>query len=113
LIINDSYLEDLWVSNGNIRCAFCYEERIKYLVTYASEHGYDTFLTSLLASPYQQHDTIIALCKQYANAYDIDFHYVDNRDFYHESKREARALGIYIQKYCGCIFSKEAVMSND
>ena len=37
----------------------------------------------------------------------IDFYYYDFRPYYKEGQEEARRIGIYMQKYCGCVFSEE------
>lgn len=45
---------------GNIdgRCAYCYQVRMEETARYAAEHGFDSFTTSLLISPYQNHEAI-------------------------------------------------------
>ena len=35
------------------------------------------------------------------------FYYYDFRPFYRDGVEEAKRLGMYIQKYCGCIYSEE------
>ena len=39
--------------------------------------------------------------------YNIDFLYRDFREGFREGQAKARELGLYMQKYCGCIFSEE------
>ena len=39
--------------------------------------------------------------------YDIDFYYHDFREGWKEGQEEARRIGLYMQKYCGCVFSEE------
>ena len=39
--------------------------------------------------------------------YDVKFLYKDFRPFFREGKKKARELELYMQKYCGCIFSEE------
>ena len=38
--------------------------------------------------------------------FEIDFLYRDFRPGFKEGQTEARELGLYMQKYCGCVFSK-------
>ena len=51
---------------GNIdgRCPYCYRVRMEETARYAAEHGYDSFTTSLLISPYQNHDAIAAIARE-------------------------------------------------
>ena len=39
--------------------------------------------------------------------YDIEFLYRDFRVGFREGQAKARELGLYMQKYCGCVFSEE------
>jgi predicted adenine nucleotide alpha hydrolase (AANH) superfamily ATPase len=90
------------------RCVkYCYVKRLTEAVRYAAEHGYDAFTTTLLVSPYQKHDELKALCEQLAAMSGIEFVYRDFRVGYREGQAKARELGLYMQKYCGCIFSEE------
>ena len=42
-----------------------------------------------------------------AEKYGIEFLYRDFRPGFREGQAEARELGLYMQKYCGCVFSEE------
>ena len=42
-----------------------------------------------------------------AKKYNIEFLYRDFRPGFREGQNKARELGLYMQKYCGCIFSEE------
>ena len=46
------------------RCAYCYRVRMEKTAQYAAENGYDSFTTSLLISPYQNHEAIAAAARQ-------------------------------------------------
>ena len=39
--------------------------------------------------------------------YGVAFYYRDFRPGFREGQAKARELGLYMQKYCGCIFSEE------
>ena len=69
--------------------------------------GYDTFSTTLLISPYQNHDAIKQIGEELAQKYNLKFLYRDFRPGFREGQAEARELGLYMQKYCGCVFSEE------
>lgn len=90
------------------RCTnYCYRTRLEKTAQYAKENGYDSFSTTLLVSPYQKHDDIKRIGEELAEKYGLEFHYVDFRAGYREGQAKARELGLYMQKYCGCIFSEE------
>lgn len=89
------------------RCRFCYVSRLAKTVMYAKENGYDAFTTTLLVSPYQNHEMIIEIAEELAKQYDIKFIYQDFREGYRIGQQMARDAGIYMQKYCGCIYSEE------
>ncbi len=42
-----------------------------------------------------------------ARKYNLTFLYRDFRPGFREGQNEARELGLYMQKYCGCVFSEE------
>ena len=112
LIVHDEYgLDDFCKSVGenlNTRCIeYCYPIRLKQTFEYAKENGYDAVSTTLLYSIYQKHDYIKYLCEKYAKEYGIDFLYRDFRVCFWDGHEKAKELGLYMQKYCGCIFSEE------
>ena len=90
------------------RCQnYCYPKRLRQTFEYAKGHGYDTVSTTLLYSIYQQHDIIKDLMEQLAKEYKIDFLYRDFRKGWRKGQVAARKAGLYMQKYCGCVFSEE------
>ena len=112
LIINENYglrtfckevIDDL-----ENRCSnYCYIVRLEQTVKYAKENGYDAFTSTLFVSPYQNHEKMKEICEQLALKYDIKFFYRDFRGGFREGQTKARELGLYMQKYCGCVFSEE------
>ena len=96
------------INNLNTRCQdYCYPVRLEQTAKYAKENGYNAITTTLLVSPYQKHDIIKEIGEKIANKYDIKFLYRDFRIGFREGQAKARELGLYMQKYCGCIFSEE------
>ena len=90
------------------RCSnYCYPVRLEQTAKFAKENGFDTFTTTLLVSPYQQHEKIHELGDKIAKQYDLNFLYEDFRVGFREGQAKARELGLYMQKYCGCVFSEE------
>ena len=87
------------------RCLGCYRLRMEETATYARENGYDAFSTTLLVSPYQQHDDLKKICEEVSNQTGITFYYSDWRPHFRTGQNMARELDIYRQKYCGCKYS--------
>lgn len=95
------------VSDISSRCVnYCYPKRIGETAKYASEHGFDAFTTTLLVSPYQKHEELKKICERAADFYGVEFLYRDFRIGFREGQNRAREVGLYMQKYCGCIFSE-------
>lgn len=90
------------------RCQkYCYPVRLEQTAKYAKENGYDSFSTTLLISPYQNHEMLIKVGEEMAKKYGLKFLYRDFRVGFREGQEKARELGLYRQKYCGCVFSEE------
>ena len=97
------------VDNVNSRCVnYCYPIRLKKTFEYAKKNGYDAVTTTLLYSIYQNHNYIKKLMEDYSQQYGIDFLYRDFRHGFWVGHDKAIAEGLYMQKYCGCIYSEEA-----
>lgn len=95
------------INNLDNRCSTCYLMRLEATAKYAKENGFEAFSTTLLISPYQQHDLIKTVGEKLAKAYDIKFYYQDFRTLFRQGQDKARKKELYMQKYCGCIFSEE------
>lgn len=89
------------------RCRFCYTTRLTEAAKAASSLGFDAFTTTLLISPFQKHEMLAEAGEKVADEYSIEFYYEDFREGYKESREIARNLELYMQKYCGCIFSEK------
>ena len=112
LIVDEEYGLDEFcrnvVSDIPNRCAnYCYKKRLTETVRYAAKNGYDAFTTTLLVSPYQKHEELKKVCEELAALSGVQFVYRDFRVGFREGQAKARELGLYMQKYCGCIFSEE------
>jgi predicted adenine nucleotide alpha hydrolase (AANH) superfamily ATPase len=79
--------------------------RLERTAARAAEGGFDGFSTSLLISPYQRHDAIRRLGEEAAAKFGVNFLYRDFRPLFRKGQAQARDLGLYMQKYCGCTFS--------
>jgi len=89
------------------RCSYCYACRLAETAQYAAEHGFDSFCTTLTVSPYQNTPLIFETGKRVGERYGVTFLPLDFSPHYREGQAEARSLGLYMQKYCGCVFSEE------
>jgi len=89
------------------RCQKCYRMRLEKTAVFALQEGYSAFSTTLLISPYQDHDAIKRIGEETAKKYGVEFFYRDFRPLFREGQTAARSSGMYMQKYCGCIFSEE------
>ena len=95
------------INDLDSRCVkYCYRVRLEQTAKYAKENGYDTISTTLLISPYQKHDELKRLGEEIAKKYGLDFLYRDFRVGFKAGQQKARELGLYMQKYCGCVFSE-------
>lgn len=110
LIVNDSYALDEFLANVAAtpagRCPYCYQSRLEEAARFAAAHGFAAFSSSLLYSRYQQHDLICASGAAIGQRYGIDFLYEDFRTGWQEGIVASKALGLYRQQYCGCIYSE-------
>jgi predicted adenine nucleotide alpha hydrolase (AANH) superfamily ATPase len=104
----DDFRQGVWESfsgTGDARCTMCYAVRLEKAAELAAEGEYDAFTTSLLVSPYQKHDLIKQLGEKFAEKAGVKFFYRDFRPGFRQGQQEAKELGLYRQKYCGCIIS--------
>ena len=89
------------------RCPVCYRLRLDAAAAYAAENGFPAFSTTLLISPYQNHALLMEAGERAAAQYGVSFLDRDFRPLFRDGQNRARELNLYMQKYCGCIFSEE------
>ncbi len=96
------------INNLQNRCVnYCYKVRLEQTAKYAKENEYDAITTTLFVSPYQNHEALKKVCEEVCKKYELEFVYRDFRVGFREGQAKAREYGLYMQKYCGCIFSEE------
>lgn len=88
------------------RCFHCYSLRLERARSIAKRGGFDAFTTTLLYSKFQKHEMIADLCRDLAGGGSPEFAYRDFRLGWKQGIEESKAMGIYRQQYCGCIFSE-------
>lgn len=94
-----------WESSRAERCEMCYTVRAEMTAKKAAVLGFEFFTSTLFVSPYQNHDLMKEIFTEAGKKYKVKFLYRDFRDGFREGQQQARELGLYRQKYCGCIKS--------
>jgi predicted adenine nucleotide alpha hydrolase (AANH) superfamily ATPase len=80
--------------------------RLEETARTAKRMGLDGFTTSLLISPYQKFAIIMRIGNEAGKKYAIPFYAEDFRPGWQEGIKRSKELGLYRQKYCGCIYSE-------
>ncbi|MDI6730965.1 MAG: epoxyqueuosine reductase QueH [Candidatus Margulisbacteria bacterium] len=83
-------------------CESCCRVRFTKTAQIAQEKEFEYFSTTLLISPYQNHELLKKIGHDTAAKYGVKFFYRDFRSGFRESQKTAKAMGLYRQKYCGC-----------
>lgn len=111
LIIRDEYglqkFTQAVCNNIEKRCGYCYAVRFDETARTAKEQGFTAFATTLTVSPYQDYELICEIGKKAAAKYGVEFIPYNFSPRFREGQAEARELELYMQKYCGCIYSEE------
>lgn len=111
VLYRDEYLLEEFLANvaasPSRRCDYCYRSRLEETARTAAEGGFEGFSTSLLYSRYQQHETIRDAAEKFSRQYGIAFVYQDFRRGWQEGINASKAMELYRQQYCGCIYSEK------
>lgn len=94
------------LKENNGRCLICWELRLRKTAEVARAQGFDCFSTTLLVSPYQDQQALKSIGEGVAKESGVKFYYEDFRPGFRPAHDEAKAKGIYCQKYCGCLYSE-------
>jgi predicted adenine nucleotide alpha hydrolase (AANH) superfamily ATPase len=89
------------------RCALCNSMVIQETVEQAKKKRLKYFTTTLLCSPYKNHDEIVEISNEEALDYGINFYYQDFRKGYWKGRNYARNHSIELPSYCGCLESQK------
>jgi len=87
------------------RCEFCYHLRLAKTALEAKKKRIRYFSTTLLTSPYQDHEFIDYISSQLAKDHRLEFLYLDLRKGFWQGRNYCRAHKYMIPSYCGCTFS--------
>lgn len=98
---------------GGARCEVCFAMRLWKTAQVAAEQGIPTFGTTLSISPHKDTLAVNRIGQEAANKYAVHFLAGDFKqdNGYRKSCELSRRYGLYRQKYCGCLFSKNSPQS--
>ncbi len=91
----------------NSRCFYCYHARLKVAGLIAKRGKFDYFTSTLLYSKFQKHELLKAIAEDVAQSVGVRFYYQDFRQGWKEGIARSKALSMYRQQYCGCIYSEK------
>lgn len=111
LIMQDEYGLRQFISSlegdFDVRCGSCYQMRFEEAAKTAVNNGFDAFASTLFISPYQNYELMKQMAEAAAEKFNTRFYEYDFRPTFRKGQKRARELNLYMQKYCGCIFSEE------
>lgn len=91
----------------NQRCAYCYHARLTACAKLAKHGKFQAFSSTLLYSKFQKHELIREIGEAVGQKEGLPFYYADWRFGWREGIERSKALNMYRQPYCGCIFSEK------
>ncbi len=94
------------------RCRSCWELRLRATARAAKARQAKGFTSSLLVSPYQDQEALRLIGEKVSQEESVPFLYEDYRPGFRAARDQARAQGLYCQKYCGCLYSEIERFSN-
>ncbi|MCA1794108.1 MAG: epoxyqueuosine reductase QueH [Desulfotignum sp.] len=89
------------------RCRYCYHARLTATAKIAKKGKFDGFSSTLLYSRFQNHDLIRETGEAVAKENGIRFLYHDFREGWKQGIAQSKAMDMYRQSYCGCIYSEK------
>ncbi len=89
------------------RCGICYHQRLLATARHAKKGKFQGFSSTLLYSKFQNHELIRKMGEAVAKEVGVAFVYRDFRPGWQTGIEESKALGMYRQQYCGCIYSEK------
>lgn len=84
------------------RCSICNSMVVQRTVEQAKKMRIKFFTTTLLCSPYKDHDQLVEFGNDKSLDYDVNFYYEDFRKGYWRGRNYGRNHQIYLPTYCGC-----------
>ena len=107
----ETFLRNVVYREAN-RCSYCYHDRLRATALVAKKGKFDYFSSTLLYSKFQKHDLIKEIGEALGRSHGIDFYYEDFRSGWKEGITRSKAMALYRQQYCGCIYSEKERYGN-
>lgn len=89
------------------RCQLCNSIVVLRLYDMAKEKKIDYFTSTMLVSPYKDHDEVWNISLGLEQPSGPQFYYKDFRKGYWTGRNFAKNHGMHIPSYCGCAYSSE------
>ncbi|MDD5091151.1 MAG: epoxyqueuosine reductase QueH [Candidatus Wallbacteria bacterium] len=89
------------------RCEACFRMRLSESFRRAELLGINLVTTTLISSVHQPRSLITHTGSYLSGLFKASFLSADFRLGYYESRKIAERHGIYLQKYCGCLYSRK------
>lgn len=111
VIYQKDYTPEIFIRNvvfrENQRCRYCYHDRLRAAARIARRGKFDFFTTTLLYSKHQMHALIRSIGEAEGETAGVPFLYEDFSKGWQEGIDASKAMGLYRQQYCGCIYSEK------
>ncbi|MCK9230339.1 MAG: epoxyqueuosine reductase QueH [Syntrophales bacterium] len=89
------------------RCGACYHLRMSRTARTARREGFEGFTSTLFYSVYQDHDLMKDIAEGCARKEGLCLACHDFREGWREGVSLSRKMGMYRQRYCGCLYSEK------
>ncbi len=110
----ETWIQDkVFRENRKIRCKLCYFDRFKRTVSVCKGGRFDFWTSTLFYSKFQNHELMKEVALSLSESYKVKFLYKDFREGWKEGIEKSKALGLYRQNYCGCIYSEKERYENE
>ena len=90
---------------GAGRCNLCYDLRLGKSAIEAKSLGFEKYSSTLLWNPHKDFNSIAETGRKNGEKYGVEFYFPKLTHDYWKYKAKAKEEELYIQKYCGCVFS--------
>lgn len=100
-----AYFRAVWEGQGP-RCRQCFRLRLGRTSGFARERGFTAFTSTLAISPQQKQELLVEEGGKAEASSGVLFLYEDLRKRYSDSRHITKPMGIYRQRYCGCMYSE-------
>lgn len=92
------------------RCSLCFEYRLRHVMNYAKQHGFNAVASVLGVSRWKDLSQVNAAAATASEKTGVPYLQIEGRKggMQEARSRLIKELGLYNQDYCGCIYSWQA-----